>query len=229
VIQAFRLAVTELFEPQLRRVVLLAIALAAAAFVALWAALGWLIVHTTLFEWSWLDYVLDILGSVAALALTWILFPAIVLMIVSLFLDGVVEAIERRHYPDLPPAPGVPTSRAIAAALRLGLVALALNLLLLPLYFLLPGLNFALFWAVNGYLLGREYFELVALRRLPPATARTMRHAYAGRVFLAGVVIAFLLTIPFLNLAAPVIGAAFMLHLFEAWRRSRIGLTNLKG
>jgi uncharacterized protein involved in cysteine biosynthesis len=217
-IRALRLAVAEVFEPQLRRVVLTALGLTLAVFVALWTTVAWLLFNTELFTWWWLDEALDLLGTLAALALSWFLFPAVVMLIVGLFLDRVVEAVERRHYPDLPPPRGVAVGASILAALRLGLVALALNLLLLPAYLLLPGLNLLLFWGVNGYLLGREYFEVVALRRLDPAAARAMRRSRAAAVFLAGIVIALLLSVPILNLAAPVIGAAFMLHLFETWR-----------
>lgn len=217
-IRAFSLAVSELFEPRLRRVVLLAIAFTLAVFAALWASVAWLLLHTHFFEWWWLDDALALLGGLAALALSWFLFPAVVMLFIGLFLDSVVDAIERWHYPDLPPARGVGVTTSIAAAVRLGLIALALNLLLLPAYFLLPGVNLLLFWGVNGYLLGREYFELVALRRLDPDAARALRRSRGGAVFLAGILIALLLTVPILNLAAPVIGAAFMLHLFEIWR-----------
>jgi uncharacterized protein involved in cysteine biosynthesis len=217
-IRALSLAVGEFFEPELRRVVLIAVGLTAALFAALWGTVAWLLLETQFFEWWWLDEALALLGGVAALVLSWLLFPAVAMLFVGLFLDGVVEAIERRHYPHLPPARGVGMTTAIGAAVRLGLIALALNLLLLPAYFLLPGVNLLLFWGVNGYLLGREYFELVALRRLGTKAARILRRERAAGVFLAGVVIAVLLTVPILNLAAPVLGAAFMLHLFERWR-----------
>jgi uncharacterized protein involved in cysteine biosynthesis len=218
VIRALSLALSELFEPRLRRVVLLAVAFTLAAFLVLWAVVAWLLLHTQLFAWWWLDDVLAVLGGVAALALSWFLFPAVAMLFIGLFLDSVVEAIERWHYPDLPPARGAGISASIGSAIRLGLIALALNLLLLPAYFLLPGVNLLLFWSVNGYLLGREYFELVALRRLDPAAAQALRRSRAAAVFLAGTLIAVMLTVPIFNLAAPVVGAAFMLHLFEAWR-----------
>jgi uncharacterized protein involved in cysteine biosynthesis len=217
-IRALALAVSELFEPRLRRVVLLALGFTIAVFAGLWATVAWLLLHTHFFEWWWLDDAIALLGGLAALALTWFLFPAVVMLFVGLFLDGIVEAIERRHYPHLPPARGAGVGTSVSSAIRLGLIALALNLLLLPAYLLLPGVNLLLFWSVNGYLLGREYFELVALRRLDPAAAKALRRARGAAVFVAGFLIALLLTVPILNLAAPVIGAAFMLHLFETWR-----------
>jgi CysZ protein len=69
------------------------------------------------------------------------------------------------------------------------------------------------FWAVNGYLLGREYFELVAMRHHGRQEARDMRKQNGGRVFLSGCIVAVLFTAPVLNLAALVIGVAAMVHL----------------
>jgi uncharacterized protein involved in cysteine biosynthesis len=71
------------------------------------------------------------------------------------------------------------------------------------------------FYGVNGYLLGREYYELVALRRLPAVPLRGRWRAERPRLVLAGAIIAFLLTVPVLNLVAPIIATAFMVHLFH--------------
>jgi CysZ protein len=97
-------------------------------------------------------------------------------------------------------------------------VLILVNLIALPFY-LLPGINLALFWIVNGYLLGREYFELVALRHLDVAAARALRRRHALRIFIAGIVIAAFATVPFLNLLSPLFATAFMVHTSK-----RIGL-----
>jgi uncharacterized protein involved in cysteine biosynthesis len=83
----------------------------------------------------------------------------------------------------------------------------------------IPPLNLLLFYLLNGYLLGREYFEMVAVRRLDPAATKRLRRDRRGRVILAGAVITFLLTIPLVNLITPIIATAFMLHVFEDLRR----------
>jgi uncharacterized protein involved in cysteine biosynthesis len=101
----------------------------------------------------------------------------------------------------------------------LSLLALLLNLIVLPIYLIFPGINLFLFLALNGYLFGRGYFEVVALRRLDAGEARAVRSRFAGRVFLGGVVIAGLFALPLVNLVAPVIATAFMLHIFEALPR----------
>jgi len=101
-------------------------------------------------------------------------------------------------------------------------VTLALNLAALPLYLVLmfvPPLNLFVFYLLNGYLLGREYFELVAARRLDMAAVKRFRRTYRGRVLLAGVVIAFLLTLPIVNLVMPIMATGAMLHVFEGLRR----------
>jgi len=92
-------------------------------------------------------------------------------------------------------------------------LTLLLNLLALPVYLLVPGINLFLF------LLGREYFEVVALRRLDAAATRAARNRFGLRVFLGGVMIAALFSLPLVNLVAPVIATAFMVHVFEALPR----------
>ena len=112
-----------------------------------------------------------------------------------------------------------PLGEILPGLFRLSGLSLALNLLALPLYLLLPGINLFLFLALNGYLLGREYFDVVALRRLDAAAAKAMRNRCGGRVFFGGVMIAGLFALPLVNLIAPVVATAFMLHVFEALPR----------
>jgi len=66
----------------------------------------------------------------------------------------------------------------------------------LPLYVLIPGLNFFVFLGLNGYLFGREYFEVVALRRLDRTATLAARHRVAGQVFPGGMTIAAALMTP---------------------------------
>jgi uncharacterized protein involved in cysteine biosynthesis len=111
-------------------------------------------------------------------------------------------------------------------ALAFAAVMLLFNLLALPFYLLLmflPPLNLFVFYLLNGYLLGREYFELVAARRFDIDGARRLRRKFRGRVLLAGVVITFLLTVPIVNLVTPVVATGFMLHVFERLRRREAG------
>ncbi|HEC90346.1 MAG TPA: hypothetical protein ENI55_01635 [Alphaproteobacteria bacterium] len=214
--QAFIKALSQLNDPAIRRPLWLGGALAGLVFMVLWALAGWLLTATTLFAWGWLEVAADLLGGTAVAMLTWFLFPGVVSGFAAFFLDGVARAVEARHYPGLPPAPGMRATDAIISGLRFLGISVLLNLGLL-LFLLVPPVFPFVFYSANGYLLGREYFELVAARRLGPAQARRVRKAHRGRLFFAGVGVTFLLTLPVLNLVAPVVATAAMVHLLQSW------------
>ena len=172
---------------------------------------------------NWLEWSIDLLSGAAVLFLVWLTFPGTDGIVTSFLLERVAARVEARHYPGLlaPREQGI--GEAVRLAVNFALISLGLNLLALPIYFFLPIINLMVFYALNGYLLGREYFELVALRRLDESSTRALRKAYQGSIFLSGVMIAVLTSVPLVNLAAPVIATAFMVHLFESLRR-RVGM-----
>jgi len=224
-IQALIAAVTDLREPGIRRVLGKSLAIAILMLVLTGVLVWLLIVWLTDLQIGWLDSIIEFAAGLGVVVLAWLLFPVAVSSTVGIFLDEVSEAVEARHYPALPPAKGLPLAAEVKSAIGFAAVAIALNLLLLPLYLLLfffPPLYALIFYGVNGYLLGREYFEQVALRRLDLSAAHALRRAHQGRVLLAGVVIAFLLTVPVVNLIAPVIATAFMLHLVTGLAGPRV-------
>lgn len=217
-IRAFILAIAQLRDPALRAPLWRALALAFALYALLWGGLYLLLTRTQLFAIGWLDSVVDALGGLAGVVLTTILFPGVAAAILALFLESVVAAVERRHYPDLPPPRTVPLGEQVGTSLKFLAAVVGLNLLALPLY-LIPLLNLVVFHALNGYLLGREYAELVASRRLDRAQWAVLWQRRRLRFVLAGVVIALFSTVPLVNLLAPVIAAAAMTHLLETTRR----------
>lgn len=218
-VTAFLRALAALSTPPLRRVVALGLGLAVLTFALLWLAIAAVLYDTALFAWRPLDWLVDLLGGVAVLALSWLLFPAIVTLIMGFFIERIAAAVEALDYPGHGPPRRQPVGETAAAMLRLTGLTIVLNLLALPLYLLVPGINIFVFLALNGYLLGREYFEVVALRRLDAAAAKRVRRQFGGRVFVGGVVIAGLFALPLVNLVAPVIATAFMVHVFEALPR----------
>ena len=222
-LSAFFKAIAQFSDPAIRRPMWAGVGGAVVIMTALASGLWYLVYQVEFFEawWlGWLDWVVDTLGGMAVMGLTWLLFPAVVSVIVGFLLEGVASAVETRHYPHLPAAPGLPVADSVLATLKFLGVMVVLNILVLPLY-LIPLLNLFVFYALNGYLLGREYFELVALRRVEPREAWVLRKVHWLKVFLAGVVIAFLLTVPVVNLIAPVVATAAMVHLFHLWNRDQ--------
>jgi CysZ protein len=154
--------------------------------------------------YPWLDRLLEVLSLAGTAVLAWFLFPTVV---AAVLLDKVVAATERRHFPGLPAAEDQPVLKTLPYALGFAALVLVLNLLALPLY-LVPGLNIPVYLALNGYLLGREYVELVLARRHSLAALKPLRRQYRRQIWGTGLVTAVLLLIPFLNLLAPVLGGA---------------------
>lgn len=220
IISAYFKGFAQLSDPKTRQVVWRSIGFSLAIFVALYIAIYITLKITTFIAIGPLEMIFDFLAQAGVMLLTWFLFPAVVTAIGSLMLDQVVEAVETRHYPTLPMAPGQTLAESIGPALKFLGVTVGYNLLVLPLFIfppLWPAIPF-IYLALNGYLLSREYFELVALRRVSTPDANALRQRFKTPLFIAGVGFAFMLATPILNIIAPVIATAAMVHLFESWR-----------
>ena len=216
---AFAKGVSQLNDGATRKLLWLALAAALLVFAGLWAGVGYLLTATKFFDIGWLNVAIDVLGGLATLVLTWFLFPGVVAAVIGFFLEDIAAAVEARHYPDLPKATGLSLAGTVVTTLSYLAAALFLNLVALAFLVAPPVFPFV-FYAVNGYLLSREFFELVALRRVAADQARAIRKAHRWRLFSAGVTMAVLLTVPLVNLLAPIVATAAMVHLFEGWRRN---------
>lgn len=226
---AFGRAIAQAREPAFRGIAWRAIGLSVAVFLGLGGLLWWGLSGVGASVGSYgavVDWLVGILGGSLFVIVTWLLFPAIVSQFVSLFLDDVADAVERRYYPNDRPGIALGLGPAFVVSLKFTALLIALNLLTLPFYvvaFWIPLLNVVVFYALNGWLLAREYFDLVALRHLSVPEAAALRRAHRGKLFLIGAAIAFLLTVPVVNVIAAILGVAAMLHLFKglAARRAR--------
>lgn len=228
-ISQFSKAVGQLGDPKLRRVLWLSIGLSLVLFVVLWFTLWWVATTVPAEAIPGVQWMQETLGEIVdwlagflfvgtLLVLTLMLFPAVVTVIVGFFLDEVADAVEARHYPALPAARDQSLSEVVISTVKFALLVVALNLLALPFYILLifvPPLNLVLFYMVNGYLVSREYFDMVAQRRLAPGDVKRLRRSHRGRLQLAGMALVLLMTIPILNLLTPVLGTAFMVHVYQ--------------
>ncbi len=217
-IRALSLALAQLADPAFRGVLWRGLGLTFLAYAALGLALWFGLAALPVMPWSWLASLVDILSTFGFVVLLVLLFPAVATTMLSLFLDDVAAAVEQRHYPRDPPGRPLPFVAALGLSLRFLVVVVGLNLLVLPLYLVMiwfPPLNFIVFYGLNGYLLGREYFELVAGRHLDPVAARRLRRTYPARLFLCGLVITFFFTVPVVNLLTPIVATALMVHIFK--------------
>ena len=217
-IGAFSKAFAQLSDGRVLKVVLASSVLSILVYALLIAGSLWALGQVNFSSIPWLDTAADWGAGLLAVVIATLMFPGILSGVAGFFLETVADAVERRHYPDLPTAAPARWYDAAFAALRLASLTIALNLLLLPLYLLFvffPPLSLALYYAVNGKLLGREYFEIVALRHMDGATATELRRRNSGTIWRTGALTAGLLTIPGLNLIAPIIGTAAMVHVFQ--------------
>jgi len=142
------------------------------------------------------------------------LFVPAAALVVGFLVDPVADAVEAKHFADAPPADPRPLSTDLSMSAKFVALALLINIPLLPFYWLFPPLPAA----INGYLLGSEYFEMVARRRDNAAETAKLRRSVRGSMWLAGALLAFLITIPFVNLAAPVLGMGLITHVYHRAR-----------
>ena len=215
---AISLGIRQLSDPATRQVVWISIGITILTALVLFASIETLLSHTAVFQIGWLETASDVLGRLAAIVFTWLLFPSAMTAVVGLYLERVAGAVEARHYPELPAAPELPFLDALIAAGKFLAILLTLNLCLLLLIFTGP-IYVMLYYGVNGYLISREFFDLVAMRRLEPEAARALRKQNQMILFIAGLLFTFMMTVPVINLLTPIIATAAMVHLFETWRR----------
>lgn len=224
IFNCFFKALSQMSDPRFRRVLLIGIGLTLALLIAVTAGLlgliGWLTGETSTLpligEVTWLNDLLGWGGLILMLVLSVFLMVPVASAITSLFLEDVAQAVEDVHYPALPAAPRVPIGDALRDTLGFLGVLIAANLAALFLYVLMPFAAILIFWGLNGYLLGREYFQLAAMRRIGRSAAKALGRQHRGKIWLAGVLMAMPLSIPLLNLVIPILGAATFTHLFHS-------------
>ncbi len=164
--------------------------------------------------YAWLSTLLSIVAGLGLLVGSVFLVAPVSSIVAGFFIDDLAEHVERDLDPLAPPGRPLRIIPAMIlsvrfGALQFGVTALALLLLLVP------GINAVAFIGANAYLLGRQYFEFIALRHLSAAETAKLRRRHAGRIFLAGLVLALMVAVPVLNLITPLFGAAFMVRVFK--------------
>ncbi len=232
-----RLALGDLFSPPFRAALWKSLGLTAVVLVVLWFTVE------TVFEWLAVPFLsnlfpdaphwVDQAGAVAgwgaglflAIGLLFLIGP-ISAIIASLFLDDVAEVVERDSYPQAPVGRPVAFWRGIVLSVRFFGIVIVGNIIALFLL-LVPGVNVVAFFLVNGYLVGREYFEFAAMRYRGEDDARDVRARHSTTVFLAGLVVALFMAIPIVNLLTPLFAAALMVHLHQRISARHGGLAEL--
>jgi CysZ protein len=214
IFDAAALSLRNLFAPETRNVFWKTLGLTILVLIGLWFGLRESFIAFVmpmiqgfipeLPDWAgWLTFIFGILASIGlALGL-------------ALLLSPVAEVVEKRDYPNDPPGKAMPMGEAVIASIKFFGVVIVGNLFALMLLFI-PGINIIAFFLVNGYLLGREFFEFAAMRFRSAEEAKLLRSQHSGTVFMAGLVIALFLAVPIVNLLTPLFAAGLMVHLHKA-------------
>lgn len=235
-------AIAQMGTPPFRRILLKAVGLALLLIVLIgislqrvfsWLATtgaGWAEVTTGLAPhaaWDVLVWIVSIAASLGILLGGIFLMPAVTAFVGSFFVDEIAEHVEREHYPAEPLGRALPLGRATLEGSKTALLALLVYLVALP-FLLFAGIGVFIFFFATAYLLGREYFELVAMRFLPPADAKALRRLHRGTVFMAGLAMAAFVSIPIVNLATPLFATALAVHVYKRLAGPRIELIEPK-
>jgi CysZ protein len=160
---------------------------------------------------AWLFSIAAALGIVAGSVL---LMPAVTALVASFFADQIAAEVERAAYPQDPPGVALPVPRAILEGGKTALLAIVIYLCAVP-FLLFAGAGAVIFFLAAAWLLGREYFELAAMRFRPPEEARALRRVNGTTVYLGGLLIAAFVSIPIVNLATPLFATGLMVHVHK--------------
>ena len=222
-------AFAQMFTPPFRRVLWKSIALAFVVLVLIAIGLQRLLSHFADSGGLWAESMLGPQAHAPVTVLVWMLafaaglgvvtgalflMPAVSAFVGSFFVDEIAETVERTHYPAELPGRALPLSLALWEGIKTALLAVLVYLCALP-FVVFAGFGFLILFVANAYLLSREYFLLAAMRFLPPDEARQLRRAHRGSVFVAGLPIALLVSIPILNFTTPLFAMAMMVHVHK--------------
>jgi uncharacterized protein involved in cysteine biosynthesis len=222
-------ALSQMFSPPFRAVLLKSAGLALLVLIVLGVALQRLLTWLVQYGGDWLQATFSWLGAgiVGALELTLaiiaslglvlgliFLMPAATALIAGVFADDIAERVEREHYPAQAPGKPLPLPISLLEGGKTALFGILIYLCALPLL-LFAGLGAVVFFFATAFLLSREYFHLAAMRFRPRAEARALRRQHAPLVFGAGLLIAAFVSIPILNLATPLFATALMVHIHK--------------
>lgn len=223
ILSSFFSALGQMGDPRFRRVLLIGVVLTFALLVAAYAGFLWLMQSLAedgaeiplIGEVTWLMDLLTWSSLLLMIFLSVFLMVPVASAITSMFLDDVARAVEDRHYPHLPDAGRVSFNDALTDTLSFLAVIILANLFALILYAFLAPLALFIFWGMNGFLLGREYYTLAAMRRVGRARAKELRQKHFVTIWAAGILMALPLSVPLINLVIPILGAATFTHLYH--------------
>ncbi|NKB51913.1 MAG: sulfate transporter family protein [Rhizobiaceae bacterium] len=215
---------SQMFSPPFRSVLWKSLGLTIALFVGFWIILqaGYgAFLAPMLADYSLANTMLAwLLGAGLVLGMGFLVAP-VSSVFAGVFLDEIADEVETIHYPGDPGGRPLGITQSIGITARFfGLVVVG-NLIALMLVLFL-GLGVLIFFLLNGYLLGREYFQFAALRHRSLEEVTEMQKRFGSEIFFAGLAIAVVLIIPIVNFLTPLFAGALMVHVYKRIERKSV-------
>ncbi len=202
-------ALAQVFTPPFRSVLFKSLGLTFALLALMWIGLDKAIINYIAVPYPWLASILTFLtGLGLMIGLAFFVAP-ISSLVAGFYLDDLADVVEKDIGTQ---GRALPAGQAMWLATKFALVSVLVNAFAL-IVFLLPGVNIAVFFLANAYLLGREYFELASLRFRSLEETRELRRRHRFYIFLCGLLIAGFVAVPIVNLLTPLFGTAFMVRI----------------
>ncbi len=164
---------------------------------------------------AFLAWIFSIAAALGIVVGAIFLMPAVTALVGSFFADDIALEVERRHYPDEPAGTPLPIARGDDRRREDRAAGGRSSICWRVPFLLFAGIGVVIFFVATAFVLGREYFELVAMRYHSVAEAKRLRKVHQGTVFIAGLFIAAFVSIPIVNLATPLFGTALMVHVYK--------------
>jgi CysZ protein len=213
-------ALGDVASPEFRAILLRAVGLTLALFMALLTGAILILNMLQLVPWGWAETIIDVAAGLGLLVLGFFLMAPVTALFAGFYLDRVADLVERQHYPHDPPGQPLSLSEGFLAGVQFGLLALLINIAVLPAVFFTIGA--VVLVIANAYLISREYFQMAAARHMPLVNAKALRRTHAPQVLAAGFVPALLALIPVVNLVVPLFSTSYFVHIFKALPRSSV-------
>ena len=206
-------AIRDVLSPPFRAILWKALGLTILLFAGILFVLesGLSLISAT--PWPWLDTIIAYIAGLGAIAAFIFLMAPVTAVFAGFFLDDVAQLVEQRDYSMDPPGKPQSITSALLMAIQYGIAVLAVNLVALPALFFAIGPLVMLL--ANAYLLGREYFSMIAMRHMSFRDASRMRKQNAGRIFAAGLVPAGIALVPLVSIIVPLFATSYFVHIYK--------------
>ena len=225
---AATLAFNQIFSPPFRTVLWKAVGLTLLMLAALWAALQGTMNYFVTVPWPGVETAISILTGLGLLVGLGFAIAPVTSLFAGLFLDEIAELVEETSYPQDRPGRAMPILSSLITSIRFFGVVLLVNLFALPMVLFL-GFGYVIFFIANGYLLGREYFDMAALRLSDKASVTDLRRRNGAQIFMSGLLIAGFMAVPLLNILTPLFATAFMVHMHKRLAARALGVESMAG